>query len=63
MDASRDTTDRFLPRFDAAGLVTAQPRKRPKTSYVRFDQNGIGWAIASHANIAPLTTTVTQNTA
>jgi phosphoribosyl-AMP cyclohydrolase len=23
MDASRDTTDRFLPRFDAAGLVTA----------------------------------------
>ena len=23
MDASRDTTERFLPRFDAAGLVTA----------------------------------------
>ncbi|WP_288990828.1 phosphoribosyl-AMP cyclohydrolase [uncultured Sphingopyxis sp.] len=23
MDASRDTADRFLPRFDAAGLVTA----------------------------------------
>ncbi|MBU7588843.1 MAG: phosphoribosyl-AMP cyclohydrolase [Sphingopyxis terrae] len=23
MDASRDTTDRFLPRFDAAGLVAA----------------------------------------
>jgi phosphoribosyl-AMP cyclohydrolase len=23
MDASRDTTDRFLPSFDAAGLVTA----------------------------------------
>lgn len=23
MDDQRDTTDRFLPRFDAAGLVTA----------------------------------------
>lgn len=23
MDSERDTTDRFLPRFDAAGLVTA----------------------------------------
>ncbi|HAM45285.1 MAG TPA: hypothetical protein DCM67_09750 [Propionibacteriaceae bacterium] len=46
----------------AAGLVTAQPRKRPKTSYVRFGQKGIGWVIASHAKIAPLTTTVTQNT-
>lgn len=46
----------------AAGLATAQPRKQPKTSYVRFDQKGIGWAIASHANIAPLTTTVAQNT-
>ncbi len=46
----------------ASGLVTTQPRRRPRASYVRFDQKGIGWAIASHANIAPLTTTVTQNT-
>jgi transposase len=46
----------------AAGLVTAQPRKRPKTSYVRFGQKGTGWAIASHAKIAPLPTTVAQNT-